>query len=48
MKFKTTKQLGNNILLLTLGDVYTGAGFVKIHSLIYPFVLLIMIYLHNK
>lgn len=47
-KCKTMKQLGNNILSLTLGDGYTGAGFVKLHSLIYPFVLFTMIYLHNK
>lgn len=48
MKFKITRQLGSNIPFLTLGDVYTGVGFVKIHSLIHIFVLFTMIYLHNK
>ena len=35
MKFKITKQLSNNILFLTLDDGYTGAGSIKLHSLIH-------------
>lgn len=43
MKFKVTRQIGCNVLFLTLGDGYTSAGFIKIRPLSYPFVIVIII-----